>query len=131
MHRFPLLNNIQFRGYKSKQNVTYCYITYNYLNFYKIYKILFLYYFALRNVLECTVIGKVFYSFKRDHTMPPKKAVSIQSWLLALYLNPTSQLDFIHLELEPFSAVPVLQTGSQTFSDIQRLTDIKKSLEKI
>lgn len=43
----------------------------------------------------------------------------------------TPKLDFIHLKLEPFWAVPGLQIGSQTFSGIQRLTDIKKSLEKI
>ena len=42
-----------------------------------------------------------------------------------------AELDFIHLKLEPFRAVPGLQTGSQTFSGIQRLTDIQKSLEKI
>lgn len=40
-------------------------------------------------------------------------------------------LDFIHFKLNPFLAVPRLQTGSQTFSDVQHLTDIKKSLEKI
>jgi DNA helicase IV len=40
-------------------------------------------------------------------------------------------LDFIHSKLESFSAAPGLQTGSQTFTDVRRLTDIKKSLEKI
>jgi hypothetical protein len=41
-----------------------------------------------------------------------------------------SELDFIHFKLEPLLMVPGLQTGSHTFSDVQRLTDIKKSLEK-
>jgi len=47
-----------------------------------------------------------------------------------------SQLAFLSSTLsifkkEPFLAVPGLQTGTQTFSDVRRLTDIKKSLEKI
>jgi hypothetical protein len=42
-----------------------------------------------------------------------------------------SKLDFIHLKLELCSIRPGSQSGSQTFSDRRRLTDIQKSLEKI